>query len=115
MFLCVGVGVGLEWAQVQWRLRPRCPLERAHRLKDPVSRWRSACCRARRGGRRKRMPTRGRYLDVAAVLGAVVGVFVLTNSNHPGAASIAGFLNMRVTIKNLLLLAGVRCGAARGA
>ena len=45
-----------------------------------------------------------RYLDVAAVLGAVVGVFVLTNSNHPGAASIAGFLNMRVTVKNLLVV-----------
>ncbi len=54
----------------------------------------------------QRMLDACRYLDVAAVLGAVVGVFVLTNSNHPGAASIAGFLNMRVTVKNLLLLAG---------
>ncbi len=54
----------------------------------------------------QRMLDACRYLDVAAVLGAVVGVFVLTNSSHPGAASIAGFLNMRVTVKNLLLLAG---------
>jgi exopolysaccharide biosynthesis polyprenyl glycosylphosphotransferase len=53
----------------------------------------------------QRMLDACRYLDVAAVLGAVVGVFVLTNSSHPGAASIAGFLNMRVTVKNLLLLA----------
>ena len=53
----------------------------------------------------QRMLDACRYLDVAAVLGAVVGVFVLTNANHPGAASIAGFLNMRVTVKNLLLLA----------
>jgi exopolysaccharide biosynthesis polyprenyl glycosylphosphotransferase len=53
----------------------------------------------------QRMLDACRYLDVAAVLGAVVGVFVLTNASHPGAASIAGFLNMRVTVKNLLLLA----------
>lgn len=52
----------------------------------------------------QRMLDACRYLDVAVALGAVVGVFLLTNANHPGATSLAGFLDMRVTVKNLLLL-----------
>jgi exopolysaccharide biosynthesis polyprenyl glycosylphosphotransferase len=45
-----------------------------------------------------------RYLDVAVALGAIVSVFLLTNVDHPGAATFTRFLDMRVTVKNLLLL-----------
>jgi exopolysaccharide biosynthesis polyprenyl glycosylphosphotransferase len=46
-----------------------------------------------------------RYIDVLVALCAVAGVFVLTNPDHPGAAGWSHFLNQRVSVKNLLLLA----------
>lgn len=65
----------------------------------------------RRSTRRLRAPRAAqrmldacRYLDVAVVLAAVVGVFILSNASHPGARGLVAFLDMRVTIKNLLLV-----------
>lgn len=52
----------------------------------------------------QRMLDACRYLDVAVALGAIIGVFLVTNADHPGAANLAGFLDVRITVKNLLLL-----------
>jgi exopolysaccharide biosynthesis polyprenyl glycosylphosphotransferase len=46
-----------------------------------------------------------RYLDLAVVLGTLFAVFVLMNSDHPGANGIQAFLQMRISVKNVLLLA----------
>jgi len=46
-----------------------------------------------------------RYLDVLVVLGAVFGVFLLANAEHAGTRGLVAFLNLRITVKNLLLLA----------
>lgn len=53
----------------------------------------------------QRMLDACRYLDVVVVLAAVGGVFLLANSDHPGAAEWTRFLDQRVSLKNLLLLA----------
>jgi exopolysaccharide biosynthesis polyprenyl glycosylphosphotransferase len=50
-----------------------------------------------------------RYLDIAVVLTVVFGVFLLVNSDHPGAKGVEAFLQMRVTVKNVLLLALLGC------
>ena len=46
-----------------------------------------------------------RYLDIAVVLTTLFGVFLLTNADHPGAKGVQAFLQMRITVKNVLLLA----------
>jgi hypothetical protein len=51
-----------------------------------------------------RMLNACRYLDVAVVLAAVLGVFLLANASHRGNQALFAFLDMRVTVKNLLLL-----------
>jgi exopolysaccharide biosynthesis polyprenyl glycosylphosphotransferase len=46
-----------------------------------------------------------RYLDVVVVLTTLFGVFLLMNTDHPGAKGVQAFLQMRITVKNVLLLA----------
>jgi len=46
-----------------------------------------------------------RYLDIAVVLTTMFGVFLLMNADHPGAKGVQAFLQMRITVKNVLLLA----------
>src|SRR5579862_1923717 len=46
-----------------------------------------------------------RYLDVAVVLTTLFGVFMLMNVDHQGAKGVQDFLQMRITVKNVLLLA----------
>jgi exopolysaccharide biosynthesis polyprenyl glycosylphosphotransferase len=46
-----------------------------------------------------------RYLDLAVVLTTLFGVFLLMNTDHPGANGVQSFLQMRITVKNVLLLA----------
>src|SRR5579862_2753095 len=45
-----------------------------------------------------------RYLDLAVVLMTLFGVFLLTNTDHHGAKGVQAFLQMRITVKNVLLL-----------
>jgi len=53
----------------------------------------------------QRMLDACRYLDIVVVLAAVFGVFLLANANHLGVRGIVAFLDMRITVKNVLLLA----------
>src|SRR5579863_5241734 len=46
-----------------------------------------------------------RYLDIAVVLTTLFGVFLLMNTAHPGAEGVQAFLQMRISVKNVLLLA----------
>ena len=46
-----------------------------------------------------------RYLDVAVVLSTLFGVYLLMNVDHQGAKGVQDFLQMRITVKNVLLLA----------
>jgi len=46
-----------------------------------------------------------RYIDIIVALCAVGAVFVLSNPDHPGATGWSYFLNQRVSVRNLLLLA----------
>jgi exopolysaccharide biosynthesis polyprenyl glycosylphosphotransferase len=46
-----------------------------------------------------------RYLDIVVELTTLFGVFLLVNSDHPGAKGVQAFLQMRITVKNVLLLA----------
>jgi exopolysaccharide biosynthesis polyprenyl glycosylphosphotransferase len=46
-----------------------------------------------------------RYLDIAVVLTTLFGVFLLMNTDHPGATGVQAFLQMRISVKNVLLLA----------
>jgi exopolysaccharide biosynthesis polyprenyl glycosylphosphotransferase len=66
----------------------------------------------RRPARRLRAPRAAqrmldacRYLDVVVVLGAVLGVFLLANASQAGPRGVVAFLDMRVTVRNLILLA----------
>jgi exopolysaccharide biosynthesis polyprenyl glycosylphosphotransferase len=52
----------------------------------------------------QRMLDACRYLDVVVVLAGVFGVFVLSNASHAGQRGLLAFLDMRVTIKNLILV-----------
>jgi exopolysaccharide biosynthesis polyprenyl glycosylphosphotransferase len=45
-----------------------------------------------------------RYLDIVVVLTTLFGVFLLTNTDHHGAKGVQAFLQMRITVKNILLL-----------
>jgi exopolysaccharide biosynthesis polyprenyl glycosylphosphotransferase len=45
-----------------------------------------------------------KYIDPILVLTALLTVFLATNANHVGDAGLGAFLEMRITIKNLLLL-----------
>jgi exopolysaccharide biosynthesis polyprenyl glycosylphosphotransferase len=46
-----------------------------------------------------------KYLDVVVVLTTLFTVFLLTNSDHPGAKGIQAFMQMRISVKNVMLLA----------
>jgi exopolysaccharide biosynthesis polyprenyl glycosylphosphotransferase len=51
-----------------------------------------------------------RYIDPLVVVSALLFVFVATNAAHVGAAGLGAFLEMRITVKNLLLLAAFAGG-----
>jgi exopolysaccharide biosynthesis polyprenyl glycosylphosphotransferase len=51
-----------------------------------------------------------RYIDPLVVVSALLAVFVVTNSTHVGAPGMGAFLEMRITVKNLLLLAAFAGG-----
>jgi exopolysaccharide biosynthesis polyprenyl glycosylphosphotransferase len=53
----------------------------------------------------QRMLDACRYMDVLVVLAAVFGVFLLANASHLGVRGLVAFLDMRITVKNVLLLA----------
>jgi exopolysaccharide biosynthesis polyprenyl glycosylphosphotransferase len=51
-----------------------------------------------------------RYIDPPIVLVTLLIVFLATNAGHPGATGLGAFLEMRITVKNLLLLAAFAGG-----
>ena len=51
-----------------------------------------------------------RYIDPILVLTALLTVFLATNATHVGATGLGAFLEMRITIKNLLLIAAFAGG-----
>jgi exopolysaccharide biosynthesis polyprenyl glycosylphosphotransferase len=77
-----------------------------HTRPDRPSGGRRASRRLRAPRAAERMLDACRYLDVVVVLGAVLVVFLLANASHAGPRGLVAFLDMRITVKNLILLGG---------